>query len=125
MTYYWKCQYNDGIEIRSKDGYKYRDIDRTRLKKFVLLQVDNDKPVLVLNLSGNKRLICRTRTAINVQSKARETVWIVGYQETVLYRLTTLQVICFVFPDGTIEVTDGFKEGHEWFYPVKFLPEEL
>ncbi len=123
MTYYWKCQYNDGSEISSKDGAKYRDIDRSRIEKFVLLQVDNDKPVLVLNLGGSKRLICRMRTAITVQSGEKMTVWIVGWQAT--GRNGNLQRVNFVFPNGYIEETNGFKEGHKWFYPIKFLPEEM
>ena len=121
MTYYWKCQYNDGSEISSKDGAKYKDIDRAKLEKFVLLQVHSDKPVLVLNLGGYKKLVCRMRTAVSLKGE-RMTVWIVGYQN-LLGR--SRQTICFVFPDGTIEVTDGFEKGHKWFYPINFLPEEL
>ncbi len=126
MTYYWKCQYNDGSEISSKDGAKYADIDRAKLEKFVLLQVNSDKPVLVLNVGGHKRLICRMRTAVSLKGK-RMTVWIVGWQQTEwkFGAGVNSRFICFVFPDGTIEVTDGFKEGHRWFYPVNFLPEEL
>jgi len=122
MTYYWKCQYNDGTEISSRD-YKYKDIDRAKLEKFVLLQVNNDKPVLVLNLNGKKRLICRMRTAKTVMTGTSETVWIVGWQEKI--RGYNRKMICFVFPNGTIEVTDEFREGHKWFYPVKFLAEEM
>ena len=119
MTYYWKCQYNDGTEISSKDGAKYKDIDREKIEKFVLLQVNNDKPVLVLNLHEWDKLIVRMRTAIKVQSGEKMTIWIVGLQGP-----ENNQTVCFVFPDGTIEVTDGFREGHRWFYPINFLPEE-
>ena len=128
MTYYWKCQYNDGTEISSKDGAKYKDIDRARIEKFVLLQVNNDKPVLVLNLDSRKKLVVRMRTAMKL-SGAKESIWIVGYQQEakpITRRIiVTTQTICFVFPDGTIEITDGFKEGHKWFYPVAFFPEEM
>ncbi len=124
MTYYWKCQYNDGTEISSRDKVPFKDIDRQKLEKFVLLQVDNDKPVLVLNLDPNKRLIIRLRTAMKVLSGEKEIVWIVGWQENWTDH-RNVQTICFVFPDGTIEVTDGFKKGHKWFYPVKFFPEEI
>ena len=119
MTYYWKCQYNDGSEISSKDGAKYKDIDRAKLEKFVLLQVNSDKPVLVLNLGGWDKLIVRMRTTISLNNE-RMAVWIVGYQGP-----EGNQVVCFVFPDGTVEVTDGFRKGHKWFYPINFLPEEL
>lgn len=126
MEFYWKCQYNDGTEISSKES-RYQDIDRAKLEKFILLQVENDKPVLVLNLDGSKKLIVRMRTAMKM-SGAKESVWIVGYQENLgafLGAGRTTQMICFVFEDGTIEVTDGFKADHKWFYPISFLPEEM
>ena len=125
MEFYWKCQYNDGTEIKSTDKVPFKDIDRNRLEKFVLLQVDNDKPVVVLNLDPNKRLIIRQRTAMKVLSGAKESVWIVGWQETKLYELTNIQMVCFVFPDGTVEITDGFRKGHKWFYPITFFEDEL
>ena len=115
---YWICQYNDGTEINSNE-HKYKDVDRSKLEKFILLH--NDKPLVVLNLDQNKRLIVRRRTAITLQQKS-ETVWIVGYQWT---DGKNYQMICFVFPDGTVEITDGFKENHKWLYPVTFRPEEL
>ena len=106
-------QYNaDGTEN------KYVDIDRDRLTKFVL--IDNDRVRFVLNIGVGKKLIYRRRTAISVQSKVKEVVHIVGYQES------GHQSICFLFESsGHIEMTDGFKEDHRWFYPVSFLPEEL
>ena len=129
MEFYWKCQYNDGTEIKSTDKVPFKDIDRHRLEKFVLLQVNSDKPVLVLNLDSNKRLIIRQRTAMKVLSGEKESIWIVGWQETIDKGLSAWehnrQTICFVFPDGTIEVTDGFRKGHKWFYPITFFEDEL
>ncbi len=116
----WIAQYNDGTEIRSADGAKYKDICRFKLEKFVLLH--ENKPLVVLNLDGNKRLIMRKRTAISMNSESMS-VWIVGWQEKVAG--VNRQMVCFVFPDGTVEITDGFREGHRWFYPVVFRPEEL
>lgn len=106
-------QYNaDGTEN------KYVDIDRDRLTKFVL--IDNEKVRFVLNMGVGKKLIYRRRTAISMQSKLKEIVHIVGYQEA------GHQSICFLFESsGHIEMTDGFKEDHRWFYPVSFLPEEM
>ena len=122
MTYYWKCIYNDGTEISSKVGAKYKDIDRTKLDKFILLEVDTDKVVLAFSVSGERRLICRTRNAISTNND-KMIVWICGYQ--VKIGDYNSQIICFVFPDGMIEVTDEFKKDHQWYYPIKFLPEEL
>ena len=123
MEFYWKCQYNDGTEIKSTDKVPFKDIDRNRLEKFVLLQVNSDKPVVVLNLDPNKRLIIRMRTAMKVLSGEKESVWIVGWQERVADK--NRQTICFVFPDGTVEITDGFRKGHKWFYPITFFEDEL
>ena len=123
MTYYWKCQYNDGASISSKDGAKYKDIDRKKLEKFVLLNMDNDKPVVVLNLTGNKKLVCRMRSAIEVASNKKKTIWIVGWHAKEYGG--NFQCIHFVYPNGFIEVTDGFKENHQWQYPINFLPEEM
>jgi len=122
MAYYWKCQYNDGTEIKSTDRVLFKDIDRNKLEKFVLLQVDNDKPIVVLNLDPNKRLIIRMRSTLKVLTGEKESVWIVGWQETIDGR--NRQMICFVFPDGTIEIMDGFKKGHKWFYPIVLFEDE-
>lgn len=111
-------QYNeDGIES------KYTDIDRDKLERFVLIDSETEQVKLVLNLDSSKKLIYRRRTAIDMHSEKKEVVHIVGYQERI--GRVTRQGIDFIFEStGHIEVTDGFKEDHRWFYPVRFLPEE-
>lgn len=112
-------QYNeDGIEN------KYGDIDRDRLERFILIDSETKGVKLVLNLDPSKMLIYRRRTAIDIQSKKKEVVYIVGYQERI--GDIARQCINFIFEStGHIEVTDGFKENHSWFYPVIFLPYEV
>jgi predicted proteasome-type protease len=120
MEYYWKCQYNDGSVVSRKKGLKYKDIDRDRLSKFILCSSDN-KEVLVFEVGGNRRLILRTRTAIEM-NQVTQTIWICGYQETI--NGENRQTLFFVYPNGTIEATNGFDENHKWHYPVNLLPEE-
>ncbi len=121
MDLYWIAQYNDGTEICSKTSTR-SSIDRTRLERFILLQVNNDKPIVVLNMDPGKRLVLRMRHTIGVVSGDKSTVWIAGWQETI--KGENRQMISFIFPDGSVEITDGFKKGHSWFYPVIFRPEE-
>jgi len=124
--YYWKAIYGDGTSLSqyNADGSKngYRDIDRSKLVCFALLQVNSDKPIVVLHLSLGQRLIYRRRVAQNVNTGEKTAVYLAGWQETVQGR--NVQMICFVFEDGHIEVRNGFDENHPWFYSVNFLPEE-
>lgn len=122
MSINWIAQYNDGVVLSqfNEDGTenKYSDIDRERLERFVLL--DGDQVRIVLNMDHGKKLIYRRRVAKSVLNNLIDTVHIVGYQEA-----GRGQTILFLFESsGHIEVTDGFKEDHKWFYPVRFLPEE-
>lgn len=121
----WGVAYGDGNTLTqyNADGTenKYSDIDRDRLKRFILF--DKTKPKIVLNLDPSKKLIYRRRTALNAFTNHKEVVYIIGYQENI--DGVARQNISFLFDStGHIEITDGFKEGHRWFYPVIFLPEE-
>lgn len=124
----WMVQYNDGTQILSSDDFKYGDIDRERLQVFALLQVNSKKPLVVLHLTPERRLIYRKRSALTINPELGEvteqqSVWLVGWQQ--LVNGENVQVLTVVFEDGHIEVTDGFKEGHPWFDTVNFLPEEM
>ena len=55
--------------------------------------------------------------------KREEAVYLVGWQEK--RKGMNIQMICFVFEDGHIEVIDRFNEKHPWHYSVKFRPEEM
>ena len=131
MDFYWKAIYDDGTELKQYkvDGSKnkYPDINRDRLAKFVLCQVNSDEPTVVVHITEGMRLVCRQRVALTFGStdlavKNTVRVWLVGWQKLVEGR--NVQTVMAVFPDGHIEVTDGFKENIDWFRPVKFRPEE-
>lgn len=124
MIVEWLAIYNDGTELPqyNEDGSfnKYTDIDRSRLIKFVLLE---DKvPKVVIHLDKNKRLICRRRVAIHMMNGIEGFVWLVGWQEK--KKGTNVQMICFLFEDGHVEIVDRFNEEHPWFYSIKFMAEE-
>jgi hypothetical protein len=135
----WKAVYCDGSELPQFNGdgseNKYLDIKRDVLSQFVML--DDNRPVVVLHLDGNKRLICRKRVRMNVDGSTRDFIWIVGWQETIFgevgkisdgskYTLEArnMGIVCVVFQDGHIEVVEKLKEGHPWFYPVELIEEE-
>jgi len=123
MRTYWKAFYIDGTSLPqfNKDGTenKYLDIRRDELSKFILYQ--DDKPKVVIHLDKNKKLICRKRIAMNMFSKIKEIVWLVGWQER--RRGVNVQSLSFLFEDGRVEVLDRFKEEHP-FESIIFLPEE-
>lgn len=123
----WKAIYKDDscLPQFNNDGSenKYADIDRNKLSQFHLIK--DDKPVVIVYLDENKKLICRRRVAKHFsgpKAGTEEVVWIVGWQEN--RKGINVQMICFVFEDGHIEVVDRFDEKHPWFYPIVFRPEE-
>lgn len=123
----WMAVYdgNETLSQYNEDGTenKYGDIDRERLERFLLM--DGECPIIVLNMDQNKKLIYRRRTAMDMLGTHKEVVYIIGWQETLDGGASSIQSILFYFAStGHTEVTDGFREDHEWFYPVIFLPEE-
>ena len=123
----WKAIYTDGTELPqfNEDGSenKYGDIDRAKLKEFHLVQ--HKQIMAVVHLDSKKRLIYRRRVAqymAGPKKGLREAVYLVGWQEK--RGRVNVQVVCFVFEDGHIEVLDRFREDHPWFYSVNFLLEE-
>jgi hypothetical protein len=107
-------QYNaDGSEN------KYLNIERDKLKQFVLLR-DNE-PKVVIHVDQNKKLIYRMRTAANNKGII-ERVYLAGWQQRTNGMNT--QMISFLFEDGHIEIVDRFYEDHAWFYSVNFIAEE-
>ena len=122
----WKAIYTDGSELPqfNEDGTenKYKDINRSKLSKFVLL-VDKN-PKIVVHLDSNKKLIYRRRVAIRMVGnlKNQEAVYLVGWQEN--KNGINTQMICFLFEDGHVEVVDRFYENHPWLYSVNFLEVE-
>ena len=121
----WVAEYNDGSHMNQYNGdgseNKYIDIDRDKLSKFIILK--NNNPFLILNLTPNKKLIYRKRVAQSLLTNSKQEVHLVGWQETINGK--NIQNISFLFDDGHIEVLDRFYNNHKWFYPIKFLSEEL
>lgn len=121
----WEADYGESsLTQYNEDGTenKYTDIIRHSLKRFILQ--DERGVRFVLNLDPGKRLVYRRRVSMNLMSKVKDTIHIFGYQEHIRNGFNK-QVIFFYFEStGRLEITDGFKEGHRWFYPVKFLDVE-
>lgn len=107
MTYYWIAKYNNGTEISSLDDNKYNNIDKGSLRQFVLLQVDNDKPVVTLEMGGNKRLVLFYRRCKSTNPLLCMDITIVGKQE--LIQGSNVQELHWVYPNGVVETTNGFK----------------
>jgi hypothetical protein len=135
----WKAVYCDGSELPQFNGdgseNKYLDIKRDILSQFVML--DDNRPVVVLHLDNNKRLICRKRVRMNPDGSTRGFIWLVGWQETLSgysekmsdgsrYAMDARNtgVVCAVFQDGHIEVVEKLKEGHPWLYPIELTAQE-
>ena len=119
----WLAIYNDGTTLPqyNADGgeNKYTDIERAKLIQFVLLC--NNKPIVVIHLDQNKKLIYRMRMAANNKGMI-ERVYLVGWQER--SNGVNSQMVSFLFEDGHIEILDRFYEEHVWFYSINFLKEE-
>ncbi len=125
MNIHWVVQYNDGTQHdsdESGEGFKYQAIDRKLLSQFRMM--DGDRVVAVLHLTPERKLIYRKRVAVNVTTNDKVAVFLFGWQEEVGCYGTNVQTLCALFEDGHIEITNGFREGHEWFYPINFRPEE-
>jgi len=106
---FWKAIYNDGgylsqyNEDNSENSYK--DIDRTKLSRFELY--DLDKLVFCLHIKEGQRLIFRRRNFIEVSEKGekRWQVILVGYQ----YNDATgknHKVLNYIHENGLIELDD-------------------
>ena len=113
------------LNQHNPDGSKnsYREIKRKNLVQFRLISLQTGKTAVTVNLDENKKLIWRMRVAMNMMS-GRELVRVhlVGWQENINYY--NVQMFCALFPDGSVEFIDRFREGHEWLYPVVFNKDE-
>ena len=120
----WRAVYSDDSFLDQYENgteNKYTDIDRSKLKLFALFR--NGNPAIVIHLDSNKRLIYRKRVALHfTPERYEEVIYLVGWQENI--KGMNVQSLSVLFPDGRVEVTDGFKENHKWFYPVNFIKEE-
>ena len=123
----WVVQYNDGAQRAEKDGLGYQDIDRDRLSVFILCESKTMKPLVVVHLSPERKLIYRKRCTVNHKNEKHH-VYLVGWQQKMRTfegaSVKNVQTLTALFEDGHIEVTDGFKENHPWFGNVNLRPEE-
>lgn len=119
----WQAIYTDGTTLPqyNEDGSenKYTAIERDRLIQFIIYRYT--RPKLIIHLDRHKKLIYRMRRAENDRGE-QEAVYLVGWQEK--RNGYNIQSLSFLFEDDHIEVVDGFKEDHPWFYSINFLSEE-
>lgn len=125
----WKAVYNDGTFLNqyNNDGSenKYSEIDRANLSQFLLLRDTKELMVIIYFTRPSQKLIYRKRVAIYISGSktgTQDVVYIVGWHEN--RNGTNVQMICFVFDDGHVEILDRFDKNHNWFYPIIFMEEE-
>lgn len=110
LQFFWRAVYSDDTELLqlNPDGSEnlYRDIDRSKLVRFDLIDFETGYPEVVVHLRPEQRLIVRRRTFKMVNSPEPVIVWLVGWQET--RSDVNFQVINMVFPDGHVEIVDRF-----------------
>lgn len=124
----WKAIYNDDTFLNqiNSDGSrnKYTDIERSKLKQFLLYKNGDTDPFFVLHIvrPESQKLIFRLRKTMQLNGAVTREVAIVGWQENV--KGNNVQLINFVFEDGHVETLDRFNPNHRLYYPIRFLPEE-
>lgn len=137
LKYMWKAIYSDGenLEQFNDDGTenRYTDIDRSKITHFILNDSTTGKPKIILHLNPGQQLIHRRRVVQkyalsplffekNPEAKMKETAYIVGWHEN--RDGVNVQMLLFVFEDGTVEIMDRWREDHALYSPVILLPEE-
>ena len=123
----WHVLYTDGSSLfqynEGEENNKYTDIDRSRLKEFSLFV--NGTRRITIPFDKNKRLVYRKRVAQDfagtTQGQKRE-VYIAGWQEK--RNSKNIQMLCFLFDDGHIEILDKFDKDHAWSIPITFTQDE-
>jgi hypothetical protein len=121
----WVAEYaTGGLPQYNEDGSQnnYKDIDRSRLKRFALYKLN--RVVFVLHISQGQSLIYRRRVAWCPLSGSQEQVWIIGTTKKVKGG-TSIHDLHLIFNDGHIEAFDKFSDKQDWFRPISFLPEEI
>lgn len=137
LKYEWEAIYPDGESLNqfNDDGTenRYTDIDRSRITHFILNDITTGKPKIILHLKPGQQLIHRRRIVQkyalssdfferNPEVKMREIVYIIGWHEN--RNGVNVQMINFVFEDGTVEIMDRWSDHHALYNPVRLLPEE-
>lgn len=122
-SYRWRATYNDGFTLTEEPGNpvtQYRNIDRSKLRRFELLRADSHRSVFSMAFEPHQRLIWRRRFAQRLGGQ-HEIVHIIGKQWT--RDGQNHQAIALFFEkDGTVEMFDRFDETHPFLQGVQFLP---
>lgn len=121
----WVATYRDGGELRqyNADGSEnaYRDIDRSRLESFALL--DGERQLVRYHFdSPGLRLICRRR--VYKRSDNREFVfYLVGWQRMVGGEALQSISVVGTLPDGSlsVEVISKWRDNHFLFDKIEPL----
>jgi len=137
LKYIWKAVYSDGtyLDQIESDGTvnKYPDIDRSKLTQFIMVNTETDKTHIVLHLREGQKLIHRRRVSKriplselfykdNPERSLVETVWLVGWHEN--KDGVNVQMLIFLFEDGSIEFMDKWREDHALYKPINLIKEE-
>jgi hypothetical protein len=115
---YWVANYSNGEKLTqfSPEGLerKYADINREILTRFDLINQETKKAVYSLYLREGQQLIFRRRTLIPLSGGPRVTIYLVGYQMTImaLSGALNLVVINYIHEDGSIAL-DGARNNLE------------
>jgi len=115
----WRAIYSDGTyfdqfknpyDEDEEDQNKYTDIDRNKLKGFMIYQgIKKIRILMYLHLSEGCRLFMRRRTEKVVNGKVKSVVYIVGWEKT-LTSGDNQKIICVISDDGEeIIVFDEWK----------------
>lgn len=114
---YWVANYitNQQLKQFNEDGTEnnYKDIDRSLLRRFDMVESDTDKPIHSLYLDAGQSLIFRRRTFKKV-GKPDVIVYLVGYLEKIITPAGVHNkiVITYIHPDGSTSL-DGARNDLE------------
>jgi hypothetical protein len=117
----WQAVYSDRIINQyNTDGTQnsYGELDRNGLTAFNLVD-GKGNVVVTVPLDSGKKLFYRMRVALFVHSRARERVYIVGWQSASDLR------IWVVDSSGKVKTFKNWHEKNQWLYVPQFYPSEI
>lgn len=107
-TYYWIAEYTNGKSVTKKD-ISFKEVleanGRGEIKRFALAPLTENLKEIIINLTGNRRLIYFERTIGNTGDEFEAfLVYLLGWQETV--KGVNRKYIMYIYPNGNIEVNN-------------------
>lgn len=107
-TYYWIAEYTNGKSVTKKD-VSFKEVleanSRGEIKRFALAPLTEKLKEIIINLTGNRRLIYFERTIGNTGDEFKAfLVYLLGWQETV--KGVNRKYIMYIYPNGNIEVNN-------------------